>query len=114
MIGQGVGIIVLAGILGGSVLAPIKIMRQWRFEKSWAVYSVWAYLLMPWLMALLTIPHLFHIYPQVSGRTMLICALCGVGEGFARCLRVERPDHWIVEEPLRVGFGVSSQSRHLW
>jgi L-rhamnose-H+ transport protein len=83
MIGQGVGIIVLAGILGGSVLAPIKIMRQWRFEKSWAVYSVWAYLLMPWLVALLTIPHLFHIYPQVSGRTMLICALCGVGWGTA-------------------------------
>ena len=49
MMSQGVGLIVLAGILGGSVLAPIKIMRQWRFEKSWAIYSVWAYLIMPWV-----------------------------------------------------------------
>ena len=83
MIGQGVGWIVLAGILGGSVLAPIKIMRAWRFEKSWAIYSVWAYLIMPWLLALLTIPHLFHLYLQVSARTMLICAVCGIGWGTA-------------------------------
>jgi L-rhamnose-H+ transport protein len=83
MMSQGVGLIVLAGILGGSVLAPIKIMRQWRFEKSWAIYSVWAYLIMPWLVALLTIPHLLSVYPQVSARTMLICAVCGVGWGTA-------------------------------
>ncbi len=83
MIGQGVGIIILAGILGGSVLAPIKVMRRWSFEKSWAVYSVWAYLIMPWLAALLTVPHLLSIYPQVSSRTMLICALCGLGWGGA-------------------------------
>jgi L-rhamnose-H+ transport protein len=83
MIGQGIGIIVLAGILGGSVLAPIKWMRRWRFEKSWAIYSVWAYLIMPWVMALLTVPHLFSIYQQVSFRTMLICGLCGIGWGTA-------------------------------
>jgi L-rhamnose-H+ transport protein len=83
MIGQGIGVIVLAGILGGSVLAPIKVMRRWRFEKSWAVYSIWAYLFMPWLAALVTVPHLFSIYPQVSLRTMLICALCGLGWGIA-------------------------------
>ena len=83
MIGQGVGIIILAGILGGSVLGPIKVMRRWPFEKSWAVYSLWAYLIMPWLAALLTVPHLLSIYPQVSFRTMLICASCGLGWGCA-------------------------------
>lgn len=83
MIGQGIGIIVMAGILGGSVLAPIKWMRRWRFEKSWAIYSVWAYLIMPWLMAFVTVPHLFGIYRQVSFHTMLICALCGIGWGAA-------------------------------
>jgi L-rhamnose-H+ transport protein len=83
MIGQGVGLILFAGILGGSVLAPIKVMRSWRFEKSWAVYSIWAYLIMPWAVALLTIPHLMSIYPQLSVRTMIICALCGIGWGTA-------------------------------
>ena len=73
----------LAGILGGSVLAPIKRMTQWPFGKSWAIYSVWAYLVSPWLLALLTVPHLTRIYTQVSLKTMLICAGCGVGWGTA-------------------------------
>ena len=56
----------LAGILGGSVLAPIKRMNQWPFERSWAIYSVWAYLVAPWLLALLTVPHLFSVYTHIS------------------------------------------------
>ena len=86
MIVEGLAITVAAGILGGSVLAPIKLMRSWTFEKSWAVYSVWAYLAFPWLLALFTVPHLLSIYPQVSFRTMLICAACGLGWGMAVAL----------------------------
>lgn len=83
MIGQGVMILVLSGILCGSVIAPIKAMQKWRFEKSWALYSVWAYLILPWLAAALTVPCLLSIFPEVSFRTMLICALCGIGWGIA-------------------------------
>ncbi len=83
MIIEGLAIIVAAGLLCGSVLAPIKVMRGWTFEKSWAVYSVWAYLVLPWLLALLTVPDLFGIYSQISLRTMLICAACGLGWGLA-------------------------------
>jgi L-rhamnose-H+ transport protein len=83
MIIEGLAITVVAGILGGSVLAPIKAMRGWVFEKSWAVYSVWAYLVLPWLLALVTVPHLLGIYSQISSRTMLICAACGLGWGIA-------------------------------
>jgi len=31
-------LIVVAGVLGGSVLAPIKRMRAWSFQNSRAVY----------------------------------------------------------------------------
>jgi L-rhamnose-H+ transport protein len=86
MIVEGLAITVAAGVLGGSVLAPIKLMRSWTFEKSWAVYSVWAYLAFPWLLALFTVPHLLSIYFQVSSRTMLICAACGLGWGMAVAL----------------------------
>lgn len=83
MIVEGLGVIVIAGILGGSVLAPIKRMRGWSFERSWAVYSVWAYLLLPWILAFATVPGLLSIYPEISFRTMLICAGCGLGWGCA-------------------------------
>jgi hypothetical protein len=56
-------------------------MRNWTFEKSWAVYSVWAYLAFPWLLALFTVPHLLSIYSQVSFRTMLICCRMRIGMG---------------------------------
>ena len=80
---QALTITVFAGILGGSVLAPIKRMEHWPFEKSWAVYSVWAYLVSPWLLALITVPRLFSIYSHISAKTMLICAACGLGWGTA-------------------------------
>ncbi|MCX6623268.1 MAG: hypothetical protein NTY38_19825 [Acidobacteria bacterium] len=73
----------IAGLLGGSVLAPLKRMRLWPFQNSWAVYSVWAYLIMPWVVAFATIPHLISIYPEVSMETKLICAAAGLGWGFA-------------------------------
>jgi L-rhamnose-H+ transport protein len=80
---QGLGITFIAGILGGSIFAPIKLLRSWKFEKSWALYSACAYFIMPWLVALATVPRLFRIYPQVSMRTALICAACGLGWGIA-------------------------------
>lgn len=79
----GLGLTVVAGALGGTVLAPIKRMRCWPFANSWAIYSFWAYFAMPWLVGFATVPHLLSIYPQVSARTALICGLCGLGWGCA-------------------------------
>lgn len=73
----------IAGILGGSVLLPLKFMRRWPFQNSWAVYSFWAYLIMPWAVALATIPNLATIYQQVSTNTALICSVSGAGWGLA-------------------------------
>jgi len=79
----GLVLTLIAGTLGGSVLAPLKRMRRWPFANSWAIYSVWAYLIMPWLVAWLTIPDLASIYPQVSIHSKLICGAAGLGWGFA-------------------------------
>jgi L-rhamnose-H+ transport protein len=73
----------IAGTLGGSVLAPIKRMRAWPFANTWALYSFWAYFVMPWVVGFATVPHLLSIYPQVSLRTELICGLSGLGWGCA-------------------------------
>jgi L-rhamnose-H+ transport protein len=79
----GLTLTIVAGVLGGSVLAPIKRMRRWPFHNSWAVYSLWAYFIMPWVVGFATVPGLLSIYPQVSLRTALICGLSGFGWGFA-------------------------------
>ena len=79
----GLLVTLLAGILGGSVLLPLKFMTRWPFQNSWAVYSFWAYFAMPWLVAFATVPNLLSVYTQVSMSTMVICALCGMGWGIA-------------------------------
>jgi L-rhamnose-H+ transport protein len=79
----GLGIIFVAGAIGGSVMAPIKYMSRWPFQNTWAVYSVWAYLILPWVVAFLTVPNLFSIYERVSTETLVICAMAGMAWGCA-------------------------------
>jgi L-rhamnose-H+ transport protein len=83
MVWQGLALTLIGGTLGGSVLAPLKLIPRWPFRNNWALYSIWAYLIMPWVVALVTIPHLFSAYAQVSLRTAVICAACGLGWGIA-------------------------------
>src|SRR4029453_13192608 len=79
----GLVVTLIAGVIGGSVLAPMKFMTRWPFQNSWAAYSLWAYLLMPWAVGLATLPRLLSVYPQVSRSSLLICAACGIGWGIA-------------------------------
>lgn len=50
--------ILIAGVLQGTVLTPMKYLRDWRWENIWLVYASFAYLLLPWAFALATVPHL--------------------------------------------------------
>lgn len=80
---QALAVTLVAGFLGGTVLLPIKLMWRWPFQNSWAVYSFWAYLVMPWVVAAATVPHLVSLYSEVSVTTALICGASGLGWGFA-------------------------------
>jgi L-rhamnose-H+ transport protein len=86
--------ILIAGLIGGSVMAPIKYMTRWPFLNSWSVYSMWAYLILPWVVGALTVPHLFSIYSEVSTNTLLICAIGGLAWGTAVVLGALSL-HWI-------------------
>lgn len=50
--------ILIAGLLQGTVLTPMKYLRHWRWENIWLVYASFAYLLLPWVFALATVPDL--------------------------------------------------------
>lgn len=90
----GLSVILIAGLIGGSVMAPIKYMTRWQFLNSWSVYSMWAYLILPWVVGALTVPRLFSIYAEVSANTLLICAIGGLAWGMAVVLGALSL-HWI-------------------
>jgi L-rhamnose-H+ transport protein len=79
----GLSIIAVSGILQGSVLSPMKYLRKWPFENIWLLYSTYAYLVLPWVFALATIPHLVSTFEHTSTATMERTLLFGVGWGLA-------------------------------
>ena len=74
-------LVLAAGVLQGSFMLPMKFARRWAWENTWLVYSSTAYLIWPWLFVFLTLPHLAATYASISGRSLALVALFGVGWG---------------------------------
>ncbi|HWC00459.1 MAG TPA: L-rhamnose/proton symporter RhaT [Bryobacteraceae bacterium] len=79
----GVLLTLFAGGLGGTVLLPMKYTRGWRFENTWLLYSLCAYLISPWVVAFATIPGLSSVYAAAGLRACLLTGLFGFGWGLA-------------------------------
>ena len=78
----GLGAVLLGGVCQGSSLLPMKFTHRWRWENTWVCFSTVAYLLVPWLLALLLVSQfpamLRDVPPRVLGTTLLF----GLGWGF--------------------------------
>lgn len=77
----GTELVVAAGMMQGTFMLPTKFTSRWKWENMWLSYSVFAYLLFPWLIAMATVPHLWQILGETSGRSWAIIILYGIGWG---------------------------------
>src|SRR5215471_2327269 len=80
---QGFLLAAVAALLGGSTLAPMKFQRVWKFENTWLIYSLSAYFLAPWVVALATVPRLGDVYGASGAKAIALTALFGFGWGVA-------------------------------
>jgi len=78
-------LVIVAGILNGVFLLPVRLTRGWKWENTWAVYSLVAMLLVPWTAALLTIPRLFAAYGGAATAVSIVL-VCGIGWGIGSLL----------------------------
>ena len=85
-IGWGVVGVLAGGLLNGSFVAPMKRMSRWQWENTWLVYSVAGLLLIPWLTAFATVPHLLSIFQQSSLSVLVRVVLFGLGWGIGSVL----------------------------
>ena len=85
-IGLGLGLVLLGGLLQGSFAVPMKRMPAWRWENTWLVYSVSGLIVLPWAVALATVPHLAVVFRQARGTTLAETALFGFGWGVGSTL----------------------------
>src|SRR5947208_2365533 len=74
---------VAAGVLGGTVLMPMKYVRGWPFPKLWLVYSICAYLISPIVVAFATVPDLRAVYAESGAIVLALTAVFGLGWGLA-------------------------------
>lgn len=79
----GVALAILAGAVTGTVLLPMKYVRGWKWENTWLVYSVCAYLLFPLAAAWATIPKLWTVWAEAGASAVWGTVLFGFGWGLA-------------------------------
>lgn len=77
----GTAIVLLAGLFQGSFMLPAKSMRGWAWENYWILFAAVAYLVCPWLLAAITIPHLGEVYRGAPASVLVSTAVFGAAWG---------------------------------
>jgi L-rhamnose-H+ transport protein len=85
-IGWGLMLVFVGGMLNGSFAAPMKRLAAWRWENTWLVYAFTGLLILPWIIALATVPHLGGVLQQASGTVVAKIALFGFAWGIGSVL----------------------------
>jgi L-rhamnose-H+ transport protein len=78
----GLLLIVLGGMMEGLFALPMRFTPRWSWENIWGAGSLIALVLVPWPLALATVPHLGDLYSAVPFHTILLAVIFGAGWGF--------------------------------
>lgn len=82
----GLTLVLIAGFLQGSFVLPMTLTRRWRWEHTWATFSLFGMLLFNWAISLLIIPNIISVYRAVSLREIMVLVLFGAGWGVGAIL----------------------------
>src|ERR1700685_2518194 len=82
----GMLLLILAGAMNGSFTLPMKFTKNWNWENTWLAWTVFALILFPPILALMTIPHLGDVYAAAGSGPIIQVALFGAGWGIAQVL----------------------------
>jgi len=78
MIGLGVLLHAIGGFAAGSFYIPFKKVRNWAWESYWLVGGVFSWIIMPWLIAFLTVPKLLPLLSQAPTASIFWSYFFGV------------------------------------
>lgn len=82
----GIVLLIIAGVMNASFTVPMKYTKKWAWENTWAVWSLYALLIFPALVAYITVPHLGSVYTMAGTRNVVLVAVCGFAWGIAQVL----------------------------
>ncbi|MGQ9919477.1 MAG: L-rhamnose/proton symporter RhaT [Bryobacteraceae bacterium] len=73
--------VVAGGVLHGSFALPMKKMSAWKWENTWLIYSISGLVVLPLLLAWITVPSFTGAVAAASPATLALIVACGVGWG---------------------------------
>lgn len=85
-IGLGIAGVLVGGFLNGSWVLPMKRLGQWRWENTWLAFSILGLIVVPWIVAVATVPELGAILAGASGATLAKVLIFGFGWGVGNIL----------------------------
>ncbi|MFB3920906.1 MAG: L-rhamnose/proton symporter RhaT [Terriglobia bacterium] len=85
-IGLGIAGVLLGGFLNGSWVLPMKRLGKWRWENTWLAFSLLGLIVIPWIVAFVTVPELDVILAGASGKTLAKVLIFGFGWGVGNIL----------------------------
>ena len=82
----GLLLLLVAGVMNASFTLPMKFTRRWAWENTWLIWTVFALLVLPVVITLVTVAHLGEIYAEAGPGLILTVAAFGAGWGVAQVL----------------------------
>jgi L-rhamnose-H+ transport protein len=82
----GLGMTLVAGVLAGNSMLPMKFSRRWQWENTWLVFSLVSLVLIPWALAFALVNRLGPLYASLPASAYAAPLLFGAGWGIAQVL----------------------------
>jgi L-rhamnose-H+ transport protein len=82
----GLALAVFSGTLDGSMAFPMQFATRWRWENIWLVYSIFGMVLLPWLVAFVTLSNALKIYERTPSQALWAAFVFGAGWGIGSLL----------------------------
>src|SRR3979411_2946567 len=76
----------IAGLMAGNCMLPMKFTRSWKWENIWLVFSIVSLVILPWALAFAFVDHPLDIFRGLGMNRLILPMLLGAGWGIAQIL----------------------------
>jgi L-rhamnose-H+ transport protein len=84
--GIGLGLAVLAALVGGSFMFPMSQVKKWSFENTWLLFTLLGMIVINGLVCRWSVPALFEIYRNAATSEVLVPFAFGLAYGVGMVL----------------------------
>ena len=82
----GLCLTLVAGLLSGNCMLPMKFAKRWPFENTWLIFSVVSLVILPWALAIGSLKSVSSMYAALPASAYVAPLVFGAGWGIAQVL----------------------------